>query len=393
MKTFTAGWVVAGSLLAGMAIGAWLSGAAPFSRDLPGSLPEQARDTLAIVDPLDRWIRWSALLDRASPNALLVLRDALAQAPVDTGHPEVTSFAMWWAEFDPMAALAWTETEWRAQSRLVVASIFRVWAHHDPMRAYDQVSKLPKFHYEAALEATVVGWQESGKPGLVELVQSLPEGVVRQHLGETLARRIVLTQGAPAAMEWVEAIPDAAFRDEMARRVASASAERGDSAAIASWATPLVTSGTERPSGYPRRIGTRWILRDPKAALAWLESLPPGIDRDDGVLESYRDWARYSRAAAREWIQNAKLERWNEPAFSIYARSLAREKPEEALELVSRFSDDALRNRISAVIARKWIARDPAAAKAWLARSDVPEEMRRRAAQELRSAGATPNQR
>jgi len=391
MKTLTAGWMAAGSLIAGIAIGAWLSGAARFPGALPGSLPEQARDTLTIVDPLDRWIRWSAILDRASPDALPALRDALAQAPVDTGHPEVTSFAMWWAEFDPLAALAWTETEWRAQSRLVVASIFRIWAHHEPQRAYDQIARLPKFHYDAALDATVVGWQESGKPGLVEFAQSLPEGTIRQQFGDILARRIVLTQGGPAAMEWVEAIPDAGFRDEMARRVASASAERGDTAAIVAWATPLVTSGTERPSGYPRRIGTRWVLRDPKAALAWLASLPAGLDRDDGVLETYRDWARYSRAAAREWIQNTQLERWNEPAFSIYARSLALEHPEDGLALVARFSDEPLRTRISAVILRKWIARDPQSAKAWLARSDTPAEMRQRGSEELRMAGQAAN--
>src|SRR5687768_2984442 len=138
MKRLTAAWIAAGCLLAGAAIGVWLGSLAPFSARATGSLPEQARATLAIVDPLDRWIQWGVLLDRAGPEDLPALRDALAAAPVDQGYPEVSSFAMWWAEFDPLSALDWTEVEWRAQSRLVVGSIFRVWAHTEPERAFEQ---------------------------------------------------------------------------------------------------------------------------------------------------------------------------------------------------------------------------------------------------------------
>src|SRR5262245_7819716 len=315
---------------------------------------DRAHDVLAISDPLTRSFRWAALLEQAPPDALPALRDAVAHAPLDTGDPEVVSFAMWWARIDPKAALAWTAAEWRAQSSLVVGSVFRIWAHSDPEAAFAYIGSVPEFHNNAAIDATIVGWHESGRPGLLERVGSLPEGVFRQHLSESLARRLVLSQGTEGALREVEAIADNQLRESMTMRVASAAAEQGDARAIAAWAAPRVTTGSESPSGIPRRIGTRWILRNPEAALAWLASLPPGVDRDDGVMESFRDGVRFNPGAAQVWIQNAKLERWSEPAFSIYARTVSKREPEKALALVARFSDEDLRTRITIVIARRW---------------------------------------
>jgi hypothetical protein len=368
-------WIAAAiSLLAGLAIGGWIGSSRSLS---PDGLAGRVDQALAITDPIERSIAWHAVLGQAGPDSVAVLRDAVSAAKLDVGDPEVVAFAMWWARFDPREALLWTETEWRAQSRLVVGAIFRVWAQGDPEAAREASVRVAKFHEEAALEAVIVGWQESGRPGLLEWAQSVPDDSARQRFADMLARRLVLALGTEGATRFVEGIADPAFRSAMTIRIASAATEQGEGAAIAAWATPLVTSGEERPSGYPRRIGTRWILRDPEAALAWLESLPAGLDRDDGVMESFRDWMRFAPVAAQRWIQNAEIEPWSEPAFSIYARIISREKPEEALALVARFGDATLRRRMSAVIARKWVARDPAAAKAWLAGSDLPEDVKR----------------
>jgi hypothetical protein len=388
MKPLTIGLLAVGCLLAGVAIGTRLPSLESATL-APKAVAEQARETLAIVDPLDRSLRWSALLAEADPGSLDALRDAVGAAPIEVGSPEVIAFAMWWADFDPRSALTWTQTEWRAQSRQVVASVVQTWAHREPEIAFEQASAVAQFYHDAAVDAAIVGWHASGKPGLVELVQSLPEGSFRQRVGEVLARRLVLGSGTEGAMQWAANLPNEAFRDEMTRRIASAASERGDPAAIAAWATPQVTTGDARGSGLPRRIATRWIVRDPEAAFAWLESLPAGYDRDDGVMESFRDWMRFSQADAVKWIQKTELERWSEPAFVIYARWMAnsQERPEEALDLVARITDEGMRRRTTNVIVRKWAARDPKAAEAWLAKADVSDELRARAAKWLQKSG------
>jgi len=376
MRTQTVRTLVAGCIFAGFAVGC--SPGEQGSGD-PGAPPDQAAEVLAIPSPVDRLLRWSALLEHASQEDVSSLRDAIAKAALDVGDPELVVFAMWWARFDPAAAIAWTSAEWRAQSRLVVGAVFRSWANHTPQDAWSHIPKVAEFYRDAVIDSTVVGWHESGKPGLVEGVQSLPDGAFRQRVSESLARRMVLALGTEEATKWLETLTDPAFRDGMTVRVMSAAAEQGDAAAMTAWASSKVTSGEESPSGFPRRIATRWILRDSEAALAWLASLPAGADRDDGVMESYRDWIRFAPGAAKNWAQNAPLERWSEPAFSVYARILAKERPEEALALVQRFTDTDLRDRITIVITRKWQTGDPKAAAAWVANADLSPDVRARA--------------
>src|SRR5262245_28054748 len=231
--------IAAGSVLAGLALGWSLRAPEIPSSPIRGEqVADRARDALAIRDPLDRSARWTSLLERARADSLSPLRDAIAAAPLDVGDPEVVAFATWWARFDPKAALDWTGTEWRAQSRLVVAAVFRMWAHAEPAVAFARIAMIPEFHHDAAIDAVIVGWHESGKPGLVEHVQSLPHDVFRQRVAEKLARRLVLALGGEGATRWLATLQDPPFREMMAMRIASAAAEQGQPAAIAAWAAP-----------------------------------------------------------------------------------------------------------------------------------------------------------
>jgi hypothetical protein len=381
------GWLIgAAGLLAGLALGTALRLPTPAALGIPAERAgDLAREVLATSDPLERSIRWGALLERSGSDAVQPLHETIAASPLDIGDLEVISFAMWWARFDPNAALAWTSAEWRAQSNFAIGQIFRMWAHADPEAAFKAIGQVPELRQDAALDAVVTGWHESGKPGLVEYVQSIPADAIRQRAGESLARHLVLALGTEAAMRWLETVGDPSFRQTMSMRIASAAAAQGDAAAAATWATPQVSAGKAHLSGFPRRIGTRWILRDPPAALAWLASLPAGNDRNDGVAESFRDWLRYTPGAALQWIQNAELEPWSEPAFSIYALRLAGDDPKQGLDLASRFSDADLRNRTIVVIARAWATQDAKAAQAWLAQADLPADVRQRASAQVRA--------
>ena len=62
-------------------------------------------------DPLRRVTELSALLPTLGPTAVPALVEAFEAAPLDGGDPELVLLGMWWARFDPQAALAWTTTE------------------------------------------------------------------------------------------------------------------------------------------------------------------------------------------------------------------------------------------------------------------------------------------
>jgi hypothetical protein len=380
MRRLAACWLA----VAGVWIAFAAGGCSPGS-DRGAKAGEKAPEILAISDPFQRSIQWSALLGDAQPDTLPALRDAVAASPVDIGDPEVVAFAMWWAHFTPQDALAWTRTEWRAEPQSVIGAIFRVWGNGAPDAAFTAAEGIGEFYEQVAFDGVISGWHDSGKPGLVERVQSLTDDVKRQRITESLARRLVLGQGTEAALRWVETIQEPAFRQTMTMRITSTAATQGDAEKIAAWATPFVSSGPLGDvTGYPRRIGTRWILRDPPAALAWLKSLPEGRDRDDGVAESYRDWLSYAPGAALKWAQESPLEPWNEPAFAIYARALSNGNAKQALDLAMRFQNIDRRYLTVTVIARAWGTREEKAARDWLAQADLPPDVKQRAAIKLR---------
>ena len=329
-------------------------------------------------DPLGRVVEFGALLPTLGPTAAPALVKALEASPLDGGDPEFALFGIWWARFDPQAALAWTTTERRAQFASVVAAVIRSWAHEDPEKALGAARGLQsEAQRELAIDAAIAGWDESGQPGLLESVTQL-KGRDQQRIAGSVARRRVLALGPAEAFRWVESLqatPE--LREMMAVRVASSAAEvAGGGPLAAAWATPRVRSD-DRLSGYPRRVATRWVAHDPEAAMAWLATLPAGADRSDGVAEAFRAWAIRDYHEAFAWIEKAELQPWNEPALAIYARAIASERPKEAMEHAQRISDPELREATMTVVGQVWTSKDREAASAWLAQPGVPERVRR----------------
>lgn len=348
----------------------------------PGDAGPRVREILAGRDRLQRLTELAALLHGLKPEALPAVLEAFGTAPLDQGDPEFVQLAIWWAGFDPQAAYRWTSADWRGADALVLAGIFQTWAASDPKEAWGSALTLSfQGHREFCTDAVISGWDESGRPGLIEFVRALP-GQLQQRAAEVLARRRVVALGAEKAVEWVNALPPDDFRTLMTPRIASA-VTIADPSVAATWAEPQIAGAAAagaRPTGLPRRIATRWILRDPEAAMTWLASLPAGNDRDDGVTEAFRDWLRRDPLAAGAWIERTEMQRWNEPAFGHYARgAIAGQDPRKALEIVGRLTDEPLRNYLTTVIARGWLERDRDAADAWIRQANLPEGVRKRA--------------
>ncbi len=343
----------------------------------PSQAGERVREILAKGDPLVRASELAALFSHLAPEALPAVRDAFKDASVDRGDTELVLLAIWWARFDPAGAREWTTRDWTAAHLSVLTAVFRSWAANDPLAAWTEAQALlVPLQRELACDAVITGWRETG-PDLDDFVASLPLGEMRQRAADTLARKRVRTLGAQRALESVAALGDPEFQALMRARIAGAAAWWEPEVAAA-WAAPQI-SGAYRPSGLARRVATRWVRSDPEAAMAWLASLPEGGDREDGVLEAYRDWQTTRPGEAVAWIERQELAPWLEPAFSLYARGpLALRDPKAALALAGRFSDKDRRDATSTYIARGWLQRDREAADAWLKQSDLPADVVKR---------------
>ena len=211
----------------------------------------------------------------------------------------------------------------------------------------------------------------------------------QQRLAGIMARRRVIVLGIEGAIQWAETFPDESLRPLLAVRVASTAASMSSESArkVADWATPQIAAAVQ-PTGFPRRIGTRWIRHDPRGAMAWLSSLPAGTDRDDGVAESFRDWMLADFPSAEAWIREqiaAGIPPWTEAAVSIFAKTNGMARPQESLEIVARLKDPELRDSATALLLLNWIKKDRPTAEAWLARSEVSDLVRERVEAGLRA--------
>ena len=337
----------------------------------PSRVGERLEEIFAEPDPIARIAELAPIFLDLPPEALPAVLEVYERSGLDGGDPELVLLGLWWARFDPRAAEQWTRTDWRAEYGAVLQAVYRSWAHSDPEAAFASAAgQLRPAVRDVSLDAAIAGWDESGKPGLIERVRSLP-GLEKQRIGELLARRRVVSHGAEAALAWAEQLKPRSFANIMALRVASAAAQ-ADPEIAARWAEPRIAAA-KRPTGLPRRIGTRWVRYAPEDAMAWLESLPAGKDREDGVTEAYRDWIKRDPEAAITWLEAQEMEPWNEAAFYIYMRGMASEKPAEMLALSERITDASLKEPAQIIVLRIWLGNDPEAAEAWIEQSSMPE--------------------
>ena len=341
----------------------------------PGMAGE-IRDVLLIPDPIERTRLLAEIFGELEPSHLDAVLNAYETVLFELGDPEIVLLAQWWTRFDPEGAFRWTRFKWEARVPTVVVAVIREWAKIDPEAAYAVVGPFNSGEHPMApyVYALVVGWEESGRPGLDNLLANL-SGPHAQRATTATMRRRVRRLGAEGAIAWAEALPEAA-QPNAYRRLASALAEVDPEEATKFAERHM---GPDQALWLPRRVGTRWAKYDPEAAMAWLSTLTPGAERDDGVTNTYRRWLGRDRRAAHEWIRALTSPgggpRWAEPAVALYSLSLAEESPKEAVAFAyANIRDDKLRTAGVGNPVRYWLLQDEPAARAWLAESNFDEK-------------------
>jgi hypothetical protein len=328
------------------------------------------REVLLEPDALVRVSELGRLFQELGPEDLEDVRRAYDSAVLDLGDVDLVLLAEWWARFDPEGAYEWTGQDWRADEPAVILMVLRAWARSNPEKALSRAHAIasPQLR-NVALDAALAGWDESGKPGLLEYVEAMQEPWDRQRMVYAIARRKVLRDGAEAAFRWAEDLPESS-RLYAFQRVAAAAAESEPRVAAA---FAERHAGGDVGTGLYQRVGTRWAERDPEAAMRWLAGLPESPERTDAVGETYRGWLRRDPKGGRAWLEAQPPEPWLDAAISIHAKSLAVEDPRTGCEWALRIADENVRWPTAVVVARWWLlSEDEAAARAWIEQAEFP---------------------
>lgn len=371
------------------------------------SISDELGRTLAIEDGLQRVEELARLLQRIpkTSDAAELIVGAIDESRLDRGDIELVLVVGWWTAFAPMDAFNWTRGAWRAEHPRLIYAVLRSMARRDPQTAVDAYHSVQvgQDGFAIYLQPIIVGWHESGNPGLVQFILSQPSGQLQQLALGTLARRQVLALGPEKSIEWAEQITSgeggATFERQVLQRIASSIAELEPESA-AEWVERLVKEEGASET-LLRRVSGRWSRRDPIAAFAWLARFESSSHQRQAVSQTYNLWRGRAPAEAEAWLlsQGDAIGTWLAPATLalVKARSnYAIQHPDAAVDwdqqlaLAMRIVEPTDRWAAVAHLCRVWIARDEAATVAWMETNAVPETFRTKILSVLKKEGMKP---
>jgi len=100
--------------------------------------------------------------------------------------------------------------------------------------------------------------------------------------------------------------------------------------------------------------------------------------REDTSRNLMSAWANDDPTAAGQWLQTLPAGASREAALETYVSTLAYSSPELAAPLAETITVENLRNNQIENVARRWLETDHPAAAAWLARVNLPDDIKQR---------------
>jgi hypothetical protein len=363
----------------------------PDARPSVGSLAEALEDP----DPYARARNLGALLPTLGADAVLEVQQALDEFRLDLGAVEFELLLRFWALQEPAEATAWTFKRSSPLYRNAASrTVIEIWAAADPTAAVVAVeSAVAEANEEVARVAQlalVQGWFQTDRPGLEAYIYGLGSGGKRQRSIYAYVLSLAAAEGSDAAIRWAESTPedDIRYKREVYSQVASALVWADVPAAVR-----FCDAHCDGPYGRSlRNVLVRTRLRDGDYGgdvVEWVGRVPEGNEQQrankrHSLWVAYATWAYRDRESAIDWMAQKIAEAeepppWVRLLYGEYARQLAVDSPEKAIQWAERVEDEGERELTLTRIARYWLTQDEEAAEAWLSQSSLSERAREQA--------------
>jgi hypothetical protein len=120
----------------------------------------------------------------------------------------------------------------------------------------------------------------------------------------------------------------------------------------------------------------KWAYNDPVAAAAWVSSLPPAA-QGAASASVVAMWLPQDPQAASNWISTLQGDA-RDSAVSAYSANLALHDPGTALTWAQSIAGDSIRTSTVEALVVQWLERDPRSASAWINNSQLSVEEKQR---------------
>jgi hypothetical protein len=295
---------------------------------------------------------------------------------------EVRLLMLAWTRLDGPAAFA-TARDWPTPWKSVLMEqAMYAWGFQDGRAALAECEKIEDEELRESLRPHLVaGWVASDdRIGASEYAATISDGRRRSRFALRLAGN-AKRDGAEAVIAWVDAVPEDAPNDFKATAFshAAGAVARLDFERAVSWYESHMQHSYS--SGGLRNIANKGAqYHDPSSLVAWIETLPIEADREteraDALRSAFRIWAGEAPGEVEAWLESASAGPTRDVAIGAFVRETVAESPAEAARWVVLIEDDELRRKYMLRTTRRWFAKDPAAAGAWLAGADISDDWR-----------------
>jgi len=333
-------------------------------------------EVLLISDPLERIERVAAILRNSAPDQLQIIKRALDRAPLDRGDLEYVLFAQWWARFNPQKAFLYSSFELRPEHGRVAAAVVRTWTAADPTTAIESGLFFNRFantksYSTELLDAIVVGWFESGKPGLEGFLGNLTDTSDVTRGMRTYARMRVLRDGAQETLEWTRepsGFPAAHHRLLLAGAL-TIIAHQDPQMAI-EWLPTAEADGIDIRT-FRMRIAGSWAHHDPPQALEWISTIEDEDERDKASRRVGMSWLNSDREAFAKWLGEQGRADWLDYLHLISTRTdvyQAGFRPDwnHVMQRADNLIDAEQRRSQRIWTLQRWLHVEPENAEAWI---------------------------
>ena len=321
----------------------------------------------------------SALLTRIAeedPQAAVHLASNLAD--ISIRNEELEKQLQNWMRTAPAEATIWAKTQLngslldaaaaasnpaddrdREQACIAIA---KAWAIVDPAAASQWVQSLPDSHQRLlALQAIFASWADTDAKSACSAASLLSQPELRSkaytQIGTEWAKN-----DAEGALAWIRSLPSneggEAFRSVLLHLSQSSPEQAMNQALVLS-----SESGAETVSFLLQQ----WAARDASAAAKWVNSLPPGPNREAALADVLPAWmASNPEAAAKEVLGVADNDRRLE-MLNVVAASWAKKDPVAAMTWALNSQDETVMNAgVIQSIITQWTAEGTEPVASWL---------------------------
>ena len=273
-----------------------------------------------------------------------------------------------WTMLDPVGVLDWIESG--RQPAVVRASYwrtFRAFASRNLDAAIERVDLVPKRFRVAAMSGLALPFANSDPASAAQFYRDLGS---EAHWLQNQVAEIWAKSDPLAAIEFYG-------RDKnlLYRIIAQWGAD--DTEAAIAWIGEQGFDSHQRYT-FIQSISDRLLRRDPLAAMALLDEIPAGPNRNSRMTRLLRRWSRQDSAAAVAWARALEDPAARARALKQISESVSASDPELALELADSLPSAEFRNQAFERYVDARARKDPEAALEWA--GGLEDEDRRRTA-------------